>query len=336
MPIISVIVPVYKVEKVVHYCIYSILKQTFTDFELILVDDGSPDNSGKICDEYALKDDRIEVVHKLNGGVSSARNTGINIAKGEYIVFIDSDDYVDKDYLQGLISTKKLYSYTDNIWCGFRTVKSYSDNENYIKQVMFDDVEKISFSNAKSIMTLHDKWLDAGPYCKLYSRKTIIDNNLFFDEDLSLGEDLIFNFRYLDCTNGDIAILNKDSYSYFINENSLASKYYPDLFEIYQRINATMKYYVEKWNCDSEQISKLYNSCFFKYEVVLKNTFSCENKLSYCKKVAYNSNILKSKEFAESFSEMSYKPNVLYKMAYRSKKYIFVRMVDKIFNIAKK
>ena len=93
-PVLSIIVPVYNVEKYLARCIDSILAQTFTDFELILVDDGSTDNSGEICDEYAGKDPRIIVIHKENGGVSSARNHGLDIARGEYITFVDSDDQI--------------------------------------------------------------------------------------------------------------------------------------------------------------------------------------------------------------------------------------------------
>ena len=87
---ISIIVPVYKVEKYLRKCVDSILAQTFTDFEVILVDDGSPDNSGKICDEYAEKDNRVRVIHKENGGLSSARNAGIDVARGKYLGFVDS------------------------------------------------------------------------------------------------------------------------------------------------------------------------------------------------------------------------------------------------------
>ena len=103
MPIVSVIVPVYKVENVLHYCIDSILNQTYKDFELILVDDGSPDNSRKICDEYAQKDSRIKVVQKKNGGLSDARNAGMAVATGKYISFIDSDDYVSDDFFECLL-----------------------------------------------------------------------------------------------------------------------------------------------------------------------------------------------------------------------------------------
>ena len=111
MPLVSVIVPVYKVENVSHYCIDSILNQTFMDFELILIDDGSPDNSGKICDEYAKIDSRVKVVHKENEGVSAARNAGLELAKGKYICFVDSDDYIQRDYLERLILAKKSRKY---------------------------------------------------------------------------------------------------------------------------------------------------------------------------------------------------------------------------------
>lgn len=100
MPIISIIVPVYNVEKYLEQCIESILRQTFSDFELILVDDGSPDSSGEICDKYKEKDDRISVIHRINGGLSAARNSGMDIACGQYITFIDSDDMIPKDYLE--------------------------------------------------------------------------------------------------------------------------------------------------------------------------------------------------------------------------------------------
>ena len=99
---ISIIVPVYKAELFLPRCIDSILTQTFTDFELLLIDDGSPDNSGSICDEYALKDKRIRVFHKENGGVSSARNLGLDNAKGEWITFIDADDWISNTFIEHL------------------------------------------------------------------------------------------------------------------------------------------------------------------------------------------------------------------------------------------
>ena len=101
-PLISVIIPVYKVEKYLNKCVDSVLNQTYKNLEIILVDDGSPDKCPEICDEYAKKDDRIKIIHKQNGGLSDARNVGIEKSTGEYITFIDSDDYVDSNYIEQL------------------------------------------------------------------------------------------------------------------------------------------------------------------------------------------------------------------------------------------
>lgn len=333
MPLISVIVPVYKVENVVDYCINSIINQTFKDFELILVDDGSPDNSGNICDDYALKDSRITVIHKDNEGVSVARNIGIELAKGKYICFIDSDDYIQNDYLEKLINAKKRYKNYDNIWCGFITNDNYNSTKNPLQTVIYETKAQESFSNVKSIMTLHEKWLDAGPVCKLFEREIIKENQIQFPVDLSLGEDLIFNFRYLDCTNGNIYILNKSLYTYVIqNDDSLGHKYYSNLFDIYKEINKIMLYYIKKWKCDDIQIGKYYSSCFYKYEVVLKNTYHNNCKLSKSQKLRYNNEILKSYEFVKSVELSSCFIHPLYRLAYKSKNYIFVRILDKIFS----
>lgn len=331
MALVSVIVPVYKVEQVVKNCIESILSQTFTDFELILVDDGSPDNSGRICDEYAQKDDRVIVIHKENGGVSSARNVGIDKAKGKYICFVDSDDYVSKDYLKTLIDIKEKYNDVDNIWCYFKTVDKYREKIDCKEVSSEPNIEKYT---VKDIMTLHEKWLDAGPVCKLYISDIIKENNLKFEESLSLGEDLIFNFVYLDYTNKNIIVINNELYFYLQNnENSLSKKYYQDMFEIYKKINSVMYQYLNKWNCDKSQFGKYYNSCFFKYEVVLKNTFSNQNNVSDKEKIKINNKILKSKEFTTAFHNMSYRPNILYKIAYLCENYRIVRLLDKLFEV---
>lgn len=130
-PKISIIVPIYKVESYLRKCIDSILNQTFTDFELILVNDGSPDNCGKICDEYANKDHRIIVIHKENGGVSSARNAGIEAANGQYIGFVDSDDYIHEKMYEILYENARLY-HSDIAQCNFLKVDQSSDIESNV------------------------------------------------------------------------------------------------------------------------------------------------------------------------------------------------------------
>lgn len=119
--LISLIIPVYKVEKYLEKCIQSVINQTYENLQIILVDDGSPDNCGKICDEYAKKDHRIEVIHKSNGGLSDARNKGLEIAKGEYIGFVDSDDYIEADMYEVLYNLLKQYNADVSI-CNFYTV----------------------------------------------------------------------------------------------------------------------------------------------------------------------------------------------------------------------
>lgn len=184
---ISIIVPVYKVESYIHRCIDSILAQSYTDFELLLIDDGSPDNCGAICDEYAVRDSRIRVFHKENGGVSSARNLGIEYAKGEWITFIDSDDYVHEDYLASLymfhdsdliVGSFKLVN-TDEIW------DCILPNERYNRQ-------DLALKLMKSEFTPNYR----GAMCKLYRRDIIIDNHISYDEKLSLSEDWLFTLHY--------------------------------------------------------------------------------------------------------------------------------------------
>lgn len=338
MPEISIIVPIYNAENFLHYCIDSILKQTYNNFELLLVDDGSPDNSGKICDEYAKKDHRVTVIHKENGGVSSARNAGIEVAEGEYICFVDSDDYLEEDYLSGLIGVKNCYSDIDNVWCGFQTVEDY--NKKNAAKVVASDICEMSFYNIKQIMSLHEKWLDPMPWNKLYYTRIIIDNNIRFPLDLSLGEDFLFNLEYLDHTNGEIVIINKPLYNYIRNgKESLDNKYYSNLLEIYKRIDEFTYEYARKWNLDEEQFSKIYNSAFYKYEVVMRNTFSKENNESYLSKIKYNNKILRSEDFIECINKMNGSINSLYMFAYKSKNYILVLCVDgfvKIFSKIKK
>lgn len=188
MPKVSVIVPVYKVEKYIGKCIESILSQTFKDFELILVDDGSPDNSGKICDEYAQKDARIRVIHKENGGVSSARNVGISKSNGEWLCFIDSDDIIERDYLKNF---------------GLDQYKSELFVQGYKKIVKGEVKEVHDFSNFTSksfidiLAYMEDERIINSPCFKLYNKTIIHSHNIQFDHNTSYGEDHLFSLDYI-------------------------------------------------------------------------------------------------------------------------------------------
>lgn len=150
-PFISVVVPVYKVEPFLEKCILSLLNQTYKDIEIILVNDGSPDNCGKICDNYASKDSRIVVIHKKNGGLSSARNAGIDIAKGEYLMFVDSDDYVEPNFCERAYQIIK----ENNVVCA--SFGYYEHRSNQVKPLGTANPRKIDAEESiRSLIALDD------------------------------------------------------------------------------------------------------------------------------------------------------------------------------------
>ena len=179
MPAISVIVPVYKVEAFLRPCVDSILAQTFQDFELILVDDGSPDNCGAICDEYSAKDSCIRVIHQENGGLSAARNTGIDAARGEYLTFIDSDDYVREDYLARLLQIISSNGAEISVcgMCEFREdgpIPSRKEGDGSCTVVSGREAVLLQYSDASPIRV--------SACCKLYHR------NLFSEIRFPVGK----------------------------------------------------------------------------------------------------------------------------------------------------
>lgn len=191
-PLISIIVPVYKVETVLHICLDSILRQSFQDFELLLIDDGSPDRSGIICEEYARLDGRIRVFHQKNGGVSSARNRGLQEAKGEYLVFVDSDDWIQNDFF--LLIQSHLNKF-DIIFLGLDFVTS--DGHSIQKLVPPFGIS-VNDNGTLSEM-LYDLFeIDLlGYMCSIVVRRDIVtEHSLKFNEELSLHEDSLF---YFDC-----------------------------------------------------------------------------------------------------------------------------------------
>lgn len=185
-PIISIIVPVYNAEKTLHKCVDSIIYQSYKDWELLLIDDGSSDNSAIICDKYAQLDERIKVFHKLNGGVSSARNIGLNNAKGEWITFVDSDDLLMEDALNlnwHLFNEDFIlfpfYIYNGNTTLNLLSFDSFGKYN--IKYFLKDNLDHLIFRN---------------PWSKIFRRDLIGD--LRFNENMICGEDTLFVLMYLD------------------------------------------------------------------------------------------------------------------------------------------
>lgn len=167
--LISVIIPVYNVEKYINRCLDSVIGQTYKNIEIILVDDGSTDNSGKICDEYAEKDKRIRVIHKENGGQSEARNYALGVAKGKYITFLDSDDYITKDYIEYMYELLKNSSADISI-CGVQIV-NFEDKEYKI------DETEVKIYNTKEAFEnlLYSEGIEVAVYAKLYPKEYFND-----------------------------------------------------------------------------------------------------------------------------------------------------------------
>ena len=226
---ISIIVPVYNVEKYISENINSILSQACVDLELILVDDGSTDSSGNICDAYAKKDSRIKVIHQKNSGVSAARNTGIEIASGKYIVFIDSDDYLKPDYLSELYKAiiSNPYSWC---FCGFQEMDEKG-------AVLWDclyqtDKEYDIFPFSEYGSVLHKKFASM-LWNRIYELDIIKTYNIRFDETLSRSEDVLFNLEYGKYCKS-FSVINKPLYLHRLYLNSekehLGSQQVDDLF----------------------------------------------------------------------------------------------------------
>ena len=219
-PQISVIVPVYKAEDYLCRCVDSLLAQTFQDYEILLIDDGSPDGSGQICDEYARLDHRIKVVHKSNGGVSSARNEGIKNASGEWITFIDSDDYIDPSYLKDF----GLDQLNADIYLQGYKVKQ--DNK-IIAEHSFSTRKNDFYSTEQLYIEGESNDILNSPVCKLFHSPIIKLHNIFFDTNISYGEDHLFVLEYLYYAQR-IAVSPAMSYYYvFCNNSSLTRRIVP-------------------------------------------------------------------------------------------------------------
>ena len=196
MKLVSIIVPVYKVEKYLRECVDSILRQTYRELQIILIDDGSPDGSGAICDEYALRDDRITVIHSENGGLSAARNRGLALCEGEYVLFVDSDDWLEENAVEALVNRAEaaqldilLY---DAISFDENTPEPSDDSEitKYIRKLTYPGV----YTGAEMFteMLRNDEYRSPVQYY-FYKRSFLDDHQLRFHEGI-LHEDEEFNF----------------------------------------------------------------------------------------------------------------------------------------------
>lgn len=331
MPKISIIVPVYKVEEYLPRCIDSILDQTFTDFELILIDDGSPDNCGAICDEYAKKDRRIVVIHKDNAGVSSARNDGLEISKGEYILFCDSDDFVSKEWckiMYEIISQSNI----DLGICGY----SYCDINGNIanSKIVFNNNNL--FVEKKNFFSLYMNNLINMPWNKIYRKKIITESRIFFDESIDYNEDLLFVLHYIQCCKGDFAVVN-EALNYYRTgiDGSLTKKYVENFWNIKKKVFCEIKKTIDYCNIDFNKVKYDYYSKW-NWSIVMAISNNYKSGLSKKQIKKLNKEILESDECKIAFKNGGfYYESKFYQMILRTRNYIIVDLFNSIAKLRK-
>ena len=216
----SVILPIYNVEKYLSECVDSILKQSFKDYELILVDDGSKDGSPAICDEYAKKDERIKVIHKPNGGLSDARNVGTAEAKGEYIIYIDSDDFITSDDFLKDIHEKAVATQSDIVLYKF---SKFFDDTKKLDNCTFtlDFVESISDPDELLNELVKKDAYYGMAWIKAFRREIAVKNNIQFEKGL-LGEDMDWYFGLILCSD-KVSAIDKSYIAYRQREGSITT-----------------------------------------------------------------------------------------------------------------
>lgn len=236
VPKISIIIPIYKVEEYLHRCVDSVLSQTLNEIEVILVDDGSPDNCPKICDSYRQQDVRVRVIHKKNGGLASARNAGMKIANGDYIFFLDSDDWLEPDGMELLYQTAIKY---DVDFVRFRAIRSGWPGMAENSPCMLGEPREIQggyYSKerikreilprliATSKMTLGPV---VGVWESLYSKKFLEDHGITFFENIRYSEDIIFSALVVEAASSFYYLDNACIYHYFYNPSSISKSFRP-------------------------------------------------------------------------------------------------------------
>lgn len=280
--LISIIVPVYNVEKYLRECLDSLINQTYKNIEIIIVDDGSTDNSGKICDEYEKKNKNIKVIHKENEGLGFARNTGLEYVHGEYVTFVDSDDYVDNDFIEELyknITTKNV----DICKSGFKRI---DDNHNILAIRKYDiciynEEETKNTFIPRMIGSLPDK-KDSIEMCvcgAIYKTSYILEYKIKFpSERVLISEDLFFNIDYAQNINKACTI-DYVGYNYRYNTLSLSKKYRKDRFEASRYFYLELKKRLEFFKYNDETLLRLSRILFVYIKIcIAQEKFQISNR----------------------------------------------------------
>lgn len=306
---ISIVVPVYNAEKTIVRCVESLRHQSYPYVEIILVNDGSKDTSLKICQQLKEKDNRIIIIDKKNGGVSSARNAGIERTSGKYIMFCDSDDWVQKDYCSYMISHMENRHL---VMCGFEEI--FDEKVKTVKEDSTDKVEKIP----KKDFLKYRKQGIGSPWNKLFEREIIDKYNLKFPEDISLGEDLVFVMRYLRYMSPTIIYLHRKLYIYQNQEEITLSKRAPSVTENEYFFSALLKGIKELANNDADAIKLCKQIIMQDYEKTI--LFIDANSESIGKQYKQIKYAMDAKSFKMCCREGVHSRNNLYNWLFKKRK----------------
>ena len=295
---VSIIVPIFNAAKYIGNCVNSILKQTFMNYELILVDDGSKDDTLDICTSLAGIDSRIKVIHQENAGSSAAKNAGLSIASGEYIKFCDADDTIDEQYIENLYYGVKNHN-ADVCIGSFRFINMC--NEVIVSQRVVE-VEK-GFFSLDEFMEFYPRYMPqaiiGSPCNKLYRREVLSDNSILFNTKLKNNEDTHFNFEYL--SKCKTVYVSDDSYYNYMNRSDVESaskRFIEDLFEVYVLTYLKAQDFLKETNLFDKYIG--YQSEYFVGLVIGaingiingNNNYSRKEKLSKLKSICNNTILL--------------------------------------------
>lgn len=248
---LSIIIPIYNAEKYISRCIESILPQLHNDEELILIDDGATDISGKICDEYSKNIENIVVVHQKNQGESGARNTGLKVARGEYIIFVDADDFADEHML--LCVRKQLNSGCDVILFeyieedGKKPIKKYDINKVSIHKYSKQDSDyfiKCNFFASQPIKS--GNFSMRSVWAKAYRREFLLKNNLYFDKGIKIGPDMLYTLKAYSLMESAMCVEYPVYHYFYKNPTSITNIYKPDLEQIIASYCAAIEPWLEK------------------------------------------------------------------------------------------
>lgn len=260
---VSIIIPVYKVERYLRKCLDSVVNQTYTNLEIIIVDDGSPDNCGSICDEYSQKDNRIQVIHKKNEGLCAARNDALKKVTGEWILFVDSDDWCELDLCEKAVTRAEKDDVDILIYNPYRSFENGKEEkiQAFPEEFVTTD-KKIIHGMQLSALDRHytpfsTEWCQGFPWDKLFRTSLIFDNNITFATNVRANEDVIFDLHAFQFAQ-KISYMNEFLYHYRYNPTSIATKYTPDRVQIDRDIYEEMLNIGKKYSLSDDYFSALY------------------------------------------------------------------------------